>query len=251
MVALEKKNVAAQNYERIQIVGSAPNSELGYCDVAYFANFSLLSFDANEVRQKCGSIKIFAAASAFIPELGSLCEARRKELQALRDKVYKFKPDEIRIFATRDQYSKPLIHDTIMADEMMSPKDLQDLFFHTIGKKLPFVVWQNLTLDVLKNKSKGYKILRNLILQRMHLTKIENCSAFFRPSTGVTALAYALSQHGERAHYCLTGISFEKRVGHSVFNDQKFECSEFEPHVSADKFFLREADKNYNICSDF
>jgi hypothetical protein len=74
--------------------------------------------------------------------------------------------------------------------------------------------------------------------------------SLFRPSTGIIALLYAISQHGADSQYFISGISMKTRNAYA--NGESTILKELDnwrlaPHILADRKILRALKKRYNI----
>lgn len=226
--------------KQIQIIGSAPNAHLETCDFAYFANYSLIGYNYDEVREKCGCVNVFAASTALFPEYFNYDNLKLEKLLHLRKKILSFEPDEIIVFASKKKHIPELNKDKI-SYKILFPENVAAFYIKAAGHSAPFWEWRSFIDDSRKSYLKALKILKKTFIEYKKSDSRDNLHAYLRPSSGVTALAYAIKQHGAEAHYTLNGISFGARVQHTVSQGFQKSRNSFEPHVVADKIFVEKS----------
>lgn len=95
-----------------------------------------------------------------------------------------------------------------------------------------------------KIKTRYIGSLTTTFLKRL-IDRSKDCGAYFRPSTGVISLVFAIDEHGENAEYVIAGIGMKNR---ELYHDGKNPKHGYLPHhVFADKKILSRLTEQYRI----
>lgn len=84
---------------------------------------------------------------------------------------------------------------------------------------------------------------------RRIFSKKADSHCVLRPSTGVLTLIYAISEHGEKAHYVVAGVGLTKRGEYSQGKNESKEKQNPYAHILADKKVLRALAKRYHVST--
>lgn len=242
----------------ILVVGSAPNARLIPCDHIYFANFSSTAFDKETVQETHARTTIVAAASAYFfdqfPHLyPDQLDPRRPRaitkdaMQERLDLLKSVPADEICAYAHRTRYVENVTNEDPQV-RIAGPEEVF-LFFQSIGATRELLwplrtIWESGRYGPPIAKKDWRLTMREILRPRASRFL---SSGYFRPSSGLTALALAAATYGEEARYILSGITFENRDAYGVGKRQLQPHVISSKHVVIDRILLNDIRKRYRV----
>jgi hypothetical protein len=243
LIATDELSLLSNNKlppKRILIVGSAPDATLQPCDVAYFANYSALAFDHDQIIKHCSSIETVIKMSRLNPALFHGREKNvllkcRNELEQLVVKT----GCKITMCAV-NEIDIPSIPPLDVPYQLIHSAELQDIYTIAAGSPPPYFHLFTLIKHAAHHPKQVSKLIKRIIELKLSEGKVgtRRVQAHLRPSAGITALAYALKVHGPEHEYHLTGISFNARDKHGILGDLNIARKPFPKHVMADRVFI-------------
>lgn len=121
-------------------------------------------------------------------------------------------------------------------------KRRRDIFYSVLGGRGLLTPMLKSCLSQTVSKEFLFKYLYHLIRSKMFGTDVPGK---FRPSTGLFALAYAVSEHSEESQYIVSGIGFGRRVDYP--DGSKGSSESALHHIIPDMLYLAELSKKIKI----
>ena len=217
-----------KNKKRVVILGSKPEAIIPQASVYVCANYSAYYY--KEKLADFGNSKIYTILSASEVLTGLRADAEHKDAWVLsrlanlqkggigKTFVYnsEFYPNAINVISNLNLNIKP---------EYLPYQLVLDIQKKLLNKTEPFIT--------IKHFEPNFRYMIHLarayvsaLFLKVFSNELSSCSGFFRPSTGVLALLYAIHSFGENAEYILAGVGLTKRGFYPDNNDNKWTSRE-------------------------
>lgn len=224
---------------RVLIVGSAPDANIRPCENIYFANFSALAFENHEWRTVGAKTHCVMSASAIFPLRANKDKEKSLQSENLIIRNSQLHLDETIVFATQDK-DMPKPFQIAQTDCFLTPEAYTSLLAQVVGDVPPFVNRQHFMRGLGRRPGKALRLL-------MQMHRNPSSPPYFRPSTGIVALALAIQRHGPDASYSLSGFSFRNRVAHRIHRHVASADDWYAAHVQADAICLSTLKRHYSV----
>lgn len=228
--------------QKVVIYGSAPHAGVVQADVAFFSNFSALQFSAREIE-------------SIAPIRNNIISAGALRLRATKPDVARKDLELQQIQWTNRIVSAPnLVNDSKAQfyesgfKTVLSQEEIDLMLRSVAGKSPPFIDFSHFLHGRRLDEKRFRKLRRNLVthLYRRQAGRTSFLNSYFRPSTGIISLVYAIKSFGREYEYEMAGFSFGSRSNHAVFGQDR-PRSYYVKHVMADRAILERLQKRFNV----
>lgn len=232
----------------VQIIGSAPKCDAVDCGIAIFANYSILREDSITHGFSASRRIVFIAETALHPECFISGSERVEQILALREKLFRCEIDQMIVsctsFPSRHR-EKDSVRNLDTYSIETAKRDLQDV----VGLSLPIVDSSIIRSIFSLSAARAYREIRHLgAVYRQKIAGLPfHARGPYRPSTGVTALVWAIAKYGADCKYRTAGIDFNARKFHAIHNKSDLTDSILPQHELADQAVLRRIIANQRI----
>lgn len=228
---------------RVSIYGSSPNVRLVKSDVAYFSNFASLNWSSEEIKRF--SPQNHSVVSYSYSTLDSIKHSERLKLANLQLEAQEMDHSWCLIQNPRRRGMLELANPRA---NLVSPEEIIRLLISTSKSLPPFIDPWHLTKGFLDSPRLAFKMLGIATKKGLRPTsrKTNRVPPYFRASTGLTAVAFAISRHPQAREFVLSGFDFDKRLDHSIWAETKPDVY-FKNHIVADKVLLRKLSRAFPI----
>lgn len=236
--------------EKILVLGAGPNATVPDVDIVYTANAAIGYYqdEIKNIKQKVSLV----SSGELNPGL-RIPSARLARQYQDKFELIKNAPCDTHVSVHDDQYPEG-ITSLKMAGFSAPVKSLSFKAYRVILKKISGLEEPLISLNhyLARPTPRGFlSISKQFMFERQSLLRgAMFVSPFFRNSTGMIALLYAISENGAEAEYFVSGISFGRRDLYP--NGQKTSESSKKnwrrtQHVVADLKVYKKIKKKYNI----
>lgn len=242
----------------VMVIGSAPGAQLLPSDHIFFANFSAIAFAADVIRNTGARTTTVCAASAYFfrafPDL--YIEAfdpnkpRSNTFESMEDRLTKLKAapiDQTLVYGHKTRYVAPAFEAPEKV-EVLGPEHVFESF-RILGLerdlRWPLSVLREGVLGTPRIPRKDLKrFMKELLWKRPDYFF---SSGYFRPSSGLTAIAEAMRVYGQDARYLISGITFENRdsYGANLAIDKNVRISS--KHTAIDRILMDKIKERYQV----
>lgn len=229
----------------VQIIGSAPRCDAVDCDVAIFANFSIIREDGLAHSFSASRRIVLIAETALYPECFISENQRVAQILKLRERLYECEIDQMIVlrtsFPSRHSGRRPVGDRGEYSVEAAS-RDLRAV----AGLSLPIIDSSILRSILSLSALQAYRELRHLgAVYRRRIAGLPfHVRGPYRPSTGVMALIWAFARYGADCKYRTAGIDFKTRTFHAIHKNPDQTYGILPQHVFADQVVLRRISAN-------
>ena len=235
--------------KRVVIVGSKPNAVIPYGDIVYCVNGSVGLY-ADRVRTFNNVVLIATHSIVEYFRKNRNADNPHRDINEKTWNMIASLPRNIVLIGNR---SIDTSVDALSADgSIASFRQLLKLERRRIVKAVSGCSDPLLTKDLmtipLQFKWKYFKGLVRTSLIRIVKWDEESFSVF-RPSTGVTAIVYAIHENGADAEYVVSGIGMRKRGTYTEGKKQDEGQSDSYAHIFADRKVLENLKRKYRIVT--
>ena len=235
--------------KKILILGSKPNSLVPKAEILYCANATAAYYKdsiKNIVPQKVftvvSSTELVSSNRTSIEKQEWIANRVEKILNCKSDKFFvtwsDVYPESINKLLSKNHSSKI---------EPLSAIEVEFIVNQILGIRYPVFCFNHLQFGAFNSLR---HVLRFVIEKYKKITnKQYNCSALFRPSTGIIALLIAIKNHGKDCEYIVSGIGVDARGDYpdASRNTWTNKNSLLYNHILVDKFFAKKLFQKYNI----
>jgi hypothetical protein len=212
----KEKTAEGVAVKKITIMGSKPDSRLPDSHVAYFVNGSVILFD--------GSIPVDMEVIHFVngnsirnfERIGRYQEIGAPVGRLISD-IDRYKNTRFVLYNTEGNDSVELLIDLGVPSEnirIILRDERDDLLHRLTGYRMPLGIidaWKELsTYEFTKLCYSG--------IYKRNILRGKDYSPYFRPSSGIFAVLFAIDEHGFDHSFTIAGISFQKRDKYKVSN---------------------------------
>lgn len=236
--------------KRVVVIGSKPDAVIPDGDVIYCANVSIIYY-ADQVarfRQIVNIITPNAIDDQKLPSssAGQNCLTSQWEIMLTVKQVRLIillsgSADRMVTGLRNAGYTTPIT--------MISHQERRKLVERVSGCDDPILTADFFRLPV-KQKLRYAGSAASVMLKRI-FDQSKTCRSFFRPSTGIVSLLYAIDQHGVDCEYVIAGIGLNKRsvYSHTISSATCSDKASIPAHVFADRKILQTISSRYRIST--
>ncbi|KUL32784.1 hypothetical protein [Chlorobium limicola] len=230
--------------KRIVIIGSKPNANIPDGDVIYCAN-GAIGYYAENVK-RFGKVISILNPDLIHPKKRKNGSSTKEFYERQWLAIVHSRPDKVILLrnngllmlteALRDAgFEAPVLGLSRVERRMLvgrisgsyDPIITKEFFLLPVGKKIRYI-----------------GSLCSTYLKRI-IDKKKDCGAYFRPSTGVISLIFAIDEYGNDAEYVVAGIGIKNRAQYHDGNNPA--QNDLPHHVFADKQVLRRLAGRYRL----
>ncbi len=221
--------------KRIVIIGSKPNADIPDGDVIYCAN-GAIGYYAESVR-RFGKVISILNPDHIHPKKRNdgqwlaFTRSRPEKVILLRNNNLLMLTEALR----ETGFEAPVLG-LSRAERRMLVSKISGCYDPIVTKE-----FFHLPLD---KKNRYIGSLCTTFLKRI-IDKRTDCGAYFRPSTGVISLIFAIDEYGNDAEYIVAGIGIKNRAQYHDGNNPA--QNDIPHHVYADKHILRRLAERYRL----
>lgn len=225
----------------VLIVGSGPNARIAKADQIYFANYSHTAFSQAEIRRTGARIIGFWSAPAIFSEY---FPNKNYIPAAMRDSLKSSWFSSRVVACTSIKHVPQGALDTIPV-QLLFPSDLSTIMTTVVGRAGAFISWPHFVAGAVAEPRKFKRLGRQLL--RYWRTHESELNSYFRPSTGILALCYAIKNCGPDKTYILSGFEFRERRSHVQGPSFSETRGWYRNHVIADQKVLKALSRRFSI----
>lgn len=237
--------------KKILVLGSGPNATVPDVDIVYTANAAIGYYkdEIKRIEKKVSLVSSFALHPALRIPGAEMAQQHQNQFALIKSA-----PCDIHISVHDDKYPEG-IASLKMAGFPAPVKSLSFKACRVILKEIADLEEPLISLNHYRARptpSGFLSISKQFIFQRQSLLRgARSVSPFFRNSTGMIALLYAISKHGSEAEYLVSGINLRRRDlypnGEHTSESNKKNWR-FTQHVLSDLQVYRKIKMKYNIA---
>jgi hypothetical protein len=234
----------------ILIAGSKPNELIKPCPIGYFANASISTY--LDIAKNCDQAISIVAGGGLSPAFNA-ASINNHEASRLLDLIKAASPTEL--FLTEATSLAEIVSEIRKSPSCPEPKiitmkERAEIIERISGTKGPIITEAFYHLDDLSIYSHLHSIAE--VYRIRSLGHFVDFPHFFRPSTGIFTLLFAIQSHGDAPTYTLCGIGVAGRGVHNYHDKPNTTAQPVQglyPHVDADISILSALAKHYRIQS--
>lgn len=234
----------------ILIAGSKPNELIKPCEIGYFANASISTYW--DVARDCDQAISIVAGGGLAPAFNA-ASVNNEEASRLLELIKASSPDEL--FLTESSSLAEIVSEiekspSCPAPKIITMKERAEIIEQFSEKKGPIIPDNFFHLDNLSIYNHLHSIAE--VYRIRSQGPFIDFPHFFRPSTGIFSLLFAIKNHGKTPTYTLCGIGVAGRGVHHYHETPNMTAQPvlgLYPHVDADISILSALAKNYSIQS--